>query len=66
MKTGAIRRSHVEQLDVGVGFAAGRPDESLQAALMRADAALYAAKAAGRDRVRGTEAEDGTGRGDAR
>ncbi|RZL97860.1 MAG: GGDEF domain-containing protein, partial [Sphingomonas sp.] len=40
-------------VSVSVGFAAGRPDESLQAALMRADAALYAAKAAGRDRVRG-------------
>ena len=53
-------------VSVSVGLAAGRPDEALQTALMRADAALYAAKAAGRDCVRGTEAEDGTGRGEAR
>ena len=55
-------------MSVSIGLAASRPDESLQAALMRADEALYAAKAAGRDCVRGAEAEDaeGTSRGDAR
>ncbi len=53
-------------VSVSVGLAAGRPGESLQTALMRADKALYAAKAAGRDCVCETEAQDGMGRGDPR
>ena len=38
-------------LTVSVGVATLRPDETLDALLRRADAALYAAKSAGRDRV---------------
>ena len=44
-------------VSVSIGLTAGRPDETLQAALTRVDEALYAAKAAGRDCVRC--AEDG-------
>nr|WP_228114581.1 diguanylate cyclase [Stenotrophomonas sp. MYb238] len=36
---------------VGIGLAAHRPGESAQDTLRRADAALYQAKAQGRDRV---------------
>jgi diguanylate cyclase (GGDEF)-like protein len=37
---------------ISVGVAGWRPDERIDAALARADAAMYAAKAAGRDCVR--------------
>ena len=53
-------------VSVSIGLAASRPDETLQAALMRADEALYAAKSAGRDCVRGAADPDGMDRGDAR
>jgi len=39
-------------LSVSIGVAEARPGEALEAAMQRADAALYAAKDGGRDRVR--------------
>ncbi|KQO56239.1 diguanylate cyclase [Methylobacterium sp. Leaf87] len=39
-------------LSVSIGVAEARPGESLEAAMQRADAALYTAKDSGRDRVR--------------
>ncbi|WP_133123576.1 GGDEF domain-containing protein, partial [Methylobacterium frigidaeris] len=38
-------------ITVSIGLAAAAPEESLQAAMRRADAALYAAKHGGRNRV---------------
>ncbi|HEX5683978.1 MAG TPA: GGDEF domain-containing protein [Ideonella sp.] len=49
----AIRVPNIElgrELSFSMGVAAAGPDESLEALLKRADAALYAAKDAGRDR----------------
>jgi diguanylate cyclase len=49
----AIRLPNIEfgkELSFSMGVAAAAPDESLEALLKRADAALYAAKNAGRDR----------------
>ena len=56
-----ILSHRVHRVTVSIGAAERRPDESLAALISRADAALYASKQAGRDRV--TAAGDGATRG---
>ncbi|NTU70807.1 MAG: diguanylate cyclase [Coriobacteriia bacterium] len=45
-------RGHIIPITVSVGATLSRPGDSAESALVRADSALYAAKDAGRDRVR--------------
>jgi diguanylate cyclase (GGDEF)-like protein len=49
-------KNAIDPYTVSVGLAAYRPDESFREFMMRADAALYEAKAAGRNTVMGDDA----------
>ena len=54
MEKGRVRRAEGEPIGnvtISIGVALGRTEETLEALLSRADAALYAAKHAGRNRV---------------
>jgi diguanylate cyclase (GGDEF)-like protein len=51
---------HALGVTCSVGFAGYRSGESAEELLNRADAALYRAKAAGRDRVEGDQSSDVT------
>jgi diguanylate cyclase len=54
MEKGRVRRAEGEPIGnvtISIGVALGRAEETLEALVSRADAALYAAKHAGRNRI---------------